>query len=158
MEATNTFPAQKGVSSRNLWEEQMDRGHSPKTMGRQTPKHPGLSPQEAWGWERAQKGTWGEWQGQVVCPDGFLLSHQGAKGAPLLTEDSPGRSPLFSPVVHAPQKGSDPQFRLLEGGRKPLFSPILKQECHFWYRQASAFQKQVKLNPLARGTRGKAII
>lgn len=40
-------------SLRNPWKEQMGRDHSPKAMGRETPKQPSLLLQEACGWKIA---------------------------------------------------------------------------------------------------------
>lgn len=50
LEASNT----EG-SSRGFWKEPMHRGHSPKTTGRRSPRHPGLSWQKPCRWEIASR-------------------------------------------------------------------------------------------------------
>lgn len=87
----------------------------------------------------------------MAYPDGFSLSHEGAKGSPLQTEDSSGRSLLFIPAVHVQKKvwmhNSDCWQVVVLGNN--LFFLTLQWEYYFWYRQASEFENQLKLKPPA---------
>lgn len=80
----------------------MDRGHSPKTTDRRSPRHPGLSWQKACRWEIAQRSPGGGGGAQMVYPDGLSVSHEGARERPLQMEGSSGRSLLSAPVVRVP--------------------------------------------------------
>lgn len=80
----------------------------------------------------------------MVYPDGFSLSHEGAKGGPLQTED--------------PKKVWLHNSDCWKVVRNNLFFLTLKGEYHFWYSQAPEFKNQLMLSPQLKGPEGRAII
>lgn len=73
----------------------------------------------------------------MVYPDGFSLSHEGAKGGPLQTED--------------PKKVWLHNSDCWKVVRNNLFFLTLKGEYHFWYSQAPEFKNQLMLSPQLKG-------